>query len=187
MRIVGGEARGRRLFVPEGIDTRPTADRVRESLFNILGPRVRGARLLDLFAGSGALALEAISRGASSAVLVDASHKAAQVIRRNIEVVRAEHACKLIVADWRRAIDQIQLGFDIVFLDPPYRMEAAYLDAAQALLERGLLNEGALLVMEHWAKSDLLLAEPFVIADERKYGDCAIAFVSAAVREGTVT
>ena len=179
MRIVGGEARGRKLFAPEGLDTRPTADRVRESLFNILSPRVRGSRVLDLFAGSGALALEALSRGAFSAVLVDVSAKACQLIKRNIEIVRCEHATKLINADWKRALGQIGDGFDIVFFDPPYRMETVYAEAAQALLDAGLLNEGAVLVMEHWTKNALLLPAVFEVYDERHYGECAISLVRA--------
>lgn len=177
MRIVGGEARGRKLFAPEGQDTRPTADRVRESLFNILRSKVPGARVLDLFSGSGALALEAISRGAQSAVLVDSSRAAAQVIRRNIGVVRAGPQIRLIQADWRRAIDSLRDGFDIVFLDPPYRMETVYAEAAEALRAHGLLNPSALLVMEHRANTELQLPEAFEIYDERRYGECAIALV----------
>lgn len=180
MRIVGGEARGRRLFAPEGTDTRPTADRVRESLFNILSQRVRGARVLDLFAGSGALSLEAISRGAQGAVLVELDRVAAGVIRRNIELMRAEGVARLLQMDYVRAIGQLSGAFDIVFMDPPYRMLEAYGEAARRLRDGGLLSPGAVLLMEHRSKSDLSLPDGFEIYDERRYGECAVALV----REG---
>ncbi len=180
MRIVGGEARGRRLFAPEGMDTRPTADRVRESLMSILGPRLPGARVIDLFAGSGALALEALSRGAQSAVLCESSAKACQVIRRNIEICKAQDRAQLIQQDCIRALETITGGFDIAFLDPPYRLEALYGQAAEALRARGLLNPGCVLVMEHPSKAGLTLGKSFEIYDERRYGECAIALVREA-------
>lgn len=177
MRIIGGEARGRRLFAPEGLETRPTADKVRESLFNILRAETPGARVLDLFAGSGALALEALSRGAESAVLVDCSRKAVQAIRRNVELCRAEERARVIAGDWKNAVDQLSGPFDLVFLDPPYRLTGVYAQAAGMLLERGLLAEEALLVMEHASDLPLTVGEPFEVCDERVYGAAAIAFV----------
>ena len=177
MRIIGGEARGRRLFAPEGLETRPTADKVRESLFNILRLDTPGARVLDLFAGSGALALEALSRGAQSAVLVDCSRRAADVARRNIALCRAEQRTRLLVCDWQRALDSLSEPFDLVFLDPPYRMLPVYDQAARALLEKGLLAEQAVLVMEHASESALPLSKAFEVYDERRYGAATIALV----------
>lgn len=177
MRIISGESRGRRLFAPEGLETRPTADKVRESLFNILRAEVPGARVLDLFAGSGALALEAISRGAEAAVLVDSSRKAVQAIRRNVELCRAQERVQVIGCDWRSALDQLTEPFDLVFLDPPYRMLEVYGQAAGRLLEKGLLAEGALLVMEHASEMPLPVQEPFEVCDERVYGAATVAFV----------
>ena len=177
MRIIGGEARGRRLFAPEGLETRPTADKVRESLFNILRFETPGARVLDLFAGSGALALEAISRGAQSAVLVDCSRKAADAIRRNIEACRAGERTRLLTGDWRRAVEQLTEPFDLVFLDPPYRMTEVYALAADLLHERGLLDREAVLVMEHASGTALTLPDAFEIYDERVYGAAAVALV----------
>lgn len=178
MRIIAGEARGRKLFAPEGAETRPTADRVRESLFNILGARVIGAQVLDLFAGSGALALEAISRGADFAALCDKSQSAARVIGRNISLMRAEDQTLLIRADWCDALTRLRgRRFSLVFLDPPYRMLDVYASAAEALRSLGLLSEGALLVMEHGADTPLALPAGFEIFDERRYRDTAVALV----------
>ena len=178
MRIIGGEARGRRLFAPQGMETRPTADKVRESLFNILRFEVADARVLDLFSGSGAMALEAVSRGARSAVLVDVSRKAADAIRRNIELTRFEEQTRLMTCDWRRAIDQLPgEPFDLVFLDPPYRMLEVYDQAAHALLEKKLLPPGAILVMEHASECTLPLTPPFAVCDERTYGAAGVSLV----------
>lgn len=177
MRIIGGEARGRRLFAPEGLETRPTADKVRESLFNILRIETPGARVLDLFAGSGALALEAISRGAEFAVLADCSRKAMDSIRRNVEACRAQEKTRLLLCDWRRAVEQLTEPFDLVFLDPPYRMTEVYGQAAALLFERGLLSGDAVLVMEHASDAPLFLPEEFEVCDERVYGAAAVAFV----------
>ena len=130
MRIISGEAKGRALFAPPGSDTRPTSDKIRGSLFNIIASRVMDARVLDLFGGTGALALEALSRGAESAVIVDSSRQAWQVIERNARSVLKddfEYRARILCADYRSAIAALEGSlFDLVFLDPPYRMVEAY-------------------------------------------------------------
>ncbi len=177
MRIVGGEWRGRRLFAPEGEGTRPTADRVRESLFNILMAKVRDATVLDLFAGSGAMGLEALSRGAVRAVLVDSDRRAQQAIARNVGLCKADGRAQLIKADWKAALDRMTGPFDLVFLDPPYAMLSVYSEAAAQLKARGLLNQDAILVMEHRKSDTLQLPAGFAPVDERRYGEAAIALV----------
>ena len=178
MRIIAGEARGRRLFAPEGDETRPTADRVREALFNIIRAEVEDAAVLDLFAGSGALALEALSRGARSAVLCDKSQKAIRVIRRNIDLMSALDRTTVIPGDWQKAASAGGEPFTLVFLDPPYRMTAVYAEAARRLHEARRLKDGALVVMEHDAGSPIGGIEPpFFIEDERKYRDTALTLV----------
>lgn len=178
MRIVGGTAKGRKLFAPEGLDTRPTADRVRESVFNILSTRVPDARVLDLFSGSGAMALEALSRGAAFAALVDASRAAFGVIRRNVDLVGWNDRCLLVNRDWRAALERLSGdAFSLVFLDPPYRMTEVYGEAATALWGRGLLTEDAILVMERRTGVPIPIPEGFEIFDERKYGEATVAFV----------
>ena len=126
MRIIAGEAKGRKLYAPGGEDTRPTADRIRESVFGILGSRTQGARVLDLFGGTGALALEALSRGATGATIVDSNVKAVACIRRNAEAVLGAECsarAEIIRADYRKAIERLTGAYDLVFLDPPYRMK----------------------------------------------------------------
>ena len=125
MRIIAGEARGRTLTAPKGMDTRPTQDYVRESLFNILQASVPEARVLDLFAGSGALALEALSRGAVKATLVDCSTDAVQCIKRNAETLGFAERVTVIRSDWQAALMRLSKNgerFTLVFLDPPYRI-----------------------------------------------------------------
>ena len=126
MRIIGGDARGRTIVAPAGAKTRPTQDYVRESLFNIIRWDVEDARVLDLFAGTGALSLEALSRGARSAVLVDMDRAAGAAIRKNMETSRLSEKCRLIPRDYHAAMDVLAAEgarFDLVFIDPPYKME----------------------------------------------------------------
>ena len=181
MRIISGEARGRTLYAPAGLETRPTSDKLRGSIFNILGARVIDANVLDLFGGTGALALEALSRGAAYAVIADVSAKAVQVIRRNAQhVLGDEGAGKagIMRADYRQAIDRLEAcSFDIIFLDPPYRMGEAYADALTRLMARGRLRSGGLAVLERARAVDIQLPGQFERADTRIYGDTAVDFV----------
>lgn len=180
MRIISGEARGRTLFAPKGLETRPTSDKIRGSMFNIIGFRVIGARVLDLFGGTGALALEALSRGAASAVIADSAREAVQVIERNARnVLKDEYdsRVRLIRGDYRAAIERCEGGFDLVFLDPPYRMTDAYGDALGRLLGRGLLKPGCLIVLERRESAAVALPEEFESFDTRRYGETAVEFV----------
>lgn len=176
LRITGGEARGRRLQAPVGSGTRPTADRVRETIFNILGQRFDGGAVLDLYAGSGALGLEAISRGAERAVLVERDRDAARICGENAahlgfgeraEVVRAEVAQALRRLAGRR--------FALVFADPPYAEGPA--TALALLAELDLVEPGGRVVAEH-DKRDTP-AERYgelVRTDVRRFGDTAVSF-----------
>lgn len=167
MRVVAGTHRGRRLRLPPGSGTRPTADRVREALFSMLAD-VTGARVLDLFAGSGALGIEALSRGAQSAVFVESSRSAAEAVERNLRdlaldgsVYRRDALAYLRGADGRP-------GFDLVFLDPPYDC-APSLSAPLAELVPAVLADRAVIVTESHNRAPLEL--PFPAARERTYGD----------------
>ena len=148
MRIISGQARGRKLATLEGDNTRPTLDRTREALFNILQTRVRGAKVLDLFAGSGALGLEALSRGAQSAVFCDVSRQACAVIQKNIEALRAQDRSRLLCCDAMDALARLAgESFDVVFLDPPYRK--GLVDKALAgLVAADALAPGCVIVAE---------------------------------------
>ena len=186
MRIIAGEAKGHTLFAPKGLDTRPTSDKIRGSVFNILGARVTDARVLDLFGGTGALALEALSRGAESAVIVDASRAAVQAIERNVAAtVKRDPAGRVSVmkADYRSAIAQTGRAFDLVFLDPPYRMTDAYEDALERLRAAGLLGPECRIVMERLRAATATLPEGFEVYDTRTYGETAVDFVRIMTKE----
>ncbi len=177
MRIISGSAKGSQIFAPKGKDTRPTQDRVRESLFNILQGDVDGAIVLDLFAGSGALALEAVSRGAERAVAVEHAQEAVVCIQRNIAKLGFGDRMEVLAGDWRQALPRLRgrgLLFDLVFLDPPYAMNTQ--GVCGALEEAGLLQEGALLVVEHRRGARPALAGAFSLRSTRGYGDTEISF-----------
>jgi 16S rRNA (guanine966-N2)-methyltransferase len=169
VRVVAGEFGGRRLAAPPGRSTRPTADRVREALFSMLGD-VSGLRVLDLFAGSGALGIEALSRGAESATFVESDARAVATIRRNLEALGAEG--EVSRRDALAFLASATGYFDLVLADPPY--DSAPLLAGQ-LAERlpGVLSENARIVTESDKRRPLEL--PFPLVRERTYGDIRIA------------
>jgi 16S rRNA (guanine966-N2)-methyltransferase len=171
MRVIAGAHRGRTLHAPRGAATRPTSDRVREALFSILGD-VGGLTVLDLFAGSGALAIEALSRGAAAATLVDRSGAAIEAIRRNLdglgidaEVVRADAVA------WCEQAKRRARQYDLVFLDPPYRHGSLLGGRLTAALD-GALAPGARVVAESDRRQPLGLG--LHLLDERRYGDTLI-------------
>ncbi len=181
MRIISGEARGRTLFSPPGNETRPTSDKIRGSLFNILSGRVLDSQVLDLFGGTGALALEALSRGAAHAVIVEHSRMAVEVIHRNaLSVLKDELSERVLIvkADYRSAISGMAgRQFDLVFLDPPYRMLDAYGDAISRLDAVGALSPEVIIVCEHRRGDTVVLPEEFHAYDVRQYGDTVVEFV----------
>ena len=169
MRVIAGEFKGRRLHTARGARTRPTADRVREALFSMLGD-VSGARVLDLYAGSGALGIEALSRGAESAVFVERDPRALAALRRNLDAVGADAVVKR--QDALRFVARPGGPYDLVFCDPPYddapRVAAPLSEALPALA-----RENARIVTESDKRNPLLLPQPLVV--ERSYGDTRIA------------
>jgi len=169
LRVVAGVFKGRRLAAPRGTRTRPTADRVREALFSMLGD-VGGARVLDLYAGSGALGIEALSRGAGSAVFVERDAKAVAAIERNLAAVGVEET--LVRQDVERFLARADGAFDLVFCDPPYDSAAR---VAGPLAEHlpALCAEDARIVTESDKRNPLVL--PFPLLVERAYGDTRIA------------
>ena len=181
MRIIAGEMRSRKLKAPEGMDTRPTADRVKEALFSILQGRLYGARVLDLYAGSGALALEAISRGAESAVLADCAAKACQVIQENIDALGCGSRAKLLRMKDTAALSALRErkdSFDLIFLDPPYRMDTA--PVCRAILEANLLRPGGVIVIEHGRETPPRIEPPLILTDHREYGAAGLGFYHIA-------
>lgn len=171
MRIIAGEMRSRRLKTPEGMETRPTADKVKEALFSILADRVRDARVLDLYGGSGALALEALSRGAAHAVICDCAPKACRAIRENIDALSCGDRARLLRMKDTAALAALGKSgerFDLIFLDPPYRMDTAPI--CREIVERNLLAPSGLLIVEHSRETPPAAAPPLVRVDHREYG-----------------
>ncbi|MDX2259716.1 MAG: 16S rRNA (guanine(966)-N(2))-methyltransferase RsmD [Hyphomicrobiaceae bacterium] len=185
MRIVGGRLGGRTLTAPKGAATRPTSDRVRQALFNILehgldGPDLEGGSVIDLFAGSGALGLEALSRGARSAMLVDTDAAARGAMRANIEALGLEGVAKILRRDATKLGPCLTPGaFTHAFLDPPYGRGLADL-ALVALRDGRWLADGAIVVIEEEAGATVSLPERFAAIERRAYGDTVLLFARAA-------
>ena len=173
MRIVAGSCKGAKIFAPKGLDTRPTSDRVREAAFNLIGP-VDGAAVLDLYAGSGAMGLEALSRGAESAVFVDSDRDACRAIGRNLEKLRltgAEVACRdvlrFLAADRRR--------FDLILVDPPYELLESVAVSLATYLPQLLADDG-LVVVESSADDEPALT-PLTTRTSRRYGSTRVTLL----------
>ena len=170
MRIIAGTARGRRIEAPEGRNTRPTLDRIRENLFNILQTRIQDSVILDLFAGSGALSFEAISRGASRAVLCDNDRSAYRTEKQNASALSFEKQTEIFCCDWKTALRNLrQRGdkFDLIFLDPPYRMT----DLRQVSVQlEDLIAEDGLVILEHEAKQSVEFGNGFIGTDDEDIG-----------------
>jgi 16S rRNA (guanine966-N2)-methyltransferase len=173
MRVVAGEFKGRRLQTARGTRTRPTADRVREALFSMLGD-VSGARVLDLYAGSGALGIEALSRGAESAVFVERDQAALAALRRNLDAVGARAEVRR--QDVLRFLARPEGTFDLVFCDPPYDGAPAVAAPLAGALPT-LLGEDARIVTDSDKRNPLLLPLPLLV--ERTYGDTRVAIHSS--------
>jgi 16S rRNA (guanine966-N2)-methyltransferase len=149
MRIIAGRLRSRRLVAPPGTDVRPTSDRLRETLFNVLSPRIEGARFLDLYAGTGAVGIEAVSRGANESVLVESNKRAARTIRENVDSLELAQEITVMEADAVKALRSLKGEFDLVFLDPPYSMHGQYEACLNALATLPILAADAIVIAEH--------------------------------------
>ena len=180
MRVISGSARRLLLKAPDGMDTRPTADRVKESLFNMLNPDLYGCAFLDLFSGSGAIGIEALSRGAQRAVLVDASMECAGIIKQNLEVTRLGENAEIINEDVYAAIERLgRRGdkFDIIFMDPPYAA-GYYVPVMEAIKKADILAAEGYIVAESAKGVDFTAAEGFKIFKERKCGPAVMNFLN---------
>jgi 16S rRNA (guanine966-N2)-methyltransferase len=184
MRIVAGKFRGARIEAPKGLATRPTSDKVRQALFNVLehgapGVDFDGARVLDLFAGSGALGLEALSRGARFCLFVEESADARAAVRRNVEALHLTGTTKI----WRRGATKLGAAgtmqpFDLLFLDPPYGNGLGE-KALHSAAEGGWVRQGAVAVLEERADAEIALPAGYEAIDTRVYGDTKILVMRA--------
>lgn len=175
MRIIAGNLRGLNLETPDGLDTRPTADRVKEALFSSITPLLSGAKVLDAFSGSGALALEAISRGADFAVMCENNKVSFSVCKKNIEKARLKDKTRLLLTDALSYIKTTEEKFDIIFLDPPY---------AKGLYEEFLihatekLNRGGIIIAEYEEAHSPVIPPSLTAIKQKKYGRCNLLYLS---------
>ena len=170
MRVITGKARGIQLKTPEGMLTRPTADRVKEALFSIINFDIPGANVLDLFGGTGQLGIEALSRGASSAVFVDAREESCKLIRENLKRTKLEQNAKVIRSDYLDYLGRCREQYDIIFLDPPYA-EVFLENAIKKITEIDILHSNGIIVAERPLGKELPWEfEGFTRSKDYKYG-----------------
>ena len=183
MRVIAGEAKGRRLKAPKGRELRPTADRVKEALFNILPHDLSGRKVLDLFAGTGSLSVEALSRGAEEAVLVDVSKDAAQVIEENLRLLKFTAKSRVLTAPVFKSVRMLarrKERFDLIFLDPPYDKELVG-ETLKAVAAEGLLAQSGVAVAEHSVREKVQERYgALVLTDRRRYGDTQLSFFASS-------
>jgi len=184
MRIIAGKYKGRRLKAFKGTRIRPTSDRVREALFSILGDKVRGSRVLDLFAGSGGLGLESLSRGADKVVFVEKASSAREIIRDNITALSAESSCEVIPGDYRNALRSLgnkNVSFDIIFVDPPYQdtENGAAENILSLILESDTLRGDGLVVIEHSCRGKINVPDSYwKIIQFKRYGRSCLSILT---------
>ena len=154
MRVIGGTARSVPLLSRDGLDTRPTADRVKEAIFNIIQFEIEGRQVLDLFGGSGQLAIEALSRGAAGAVIVDQSKDSVSIIRQNLQKTGLSDRAELVCRDYMEYLNHTKKSFDLIFLDPPYR-EKFLENALKRISEIDILKSGGIIICERPAEKAL--------------------------------
>ena len=180
MRVIAGKYKGRTLFSPKDQSVRPTTDRIKENVFNLLQSRMNGAAFLDLFGGSGAMTVEALSRGASRAVIADASRESVALIKKNFQKVGVGKEAQLFELSYDLVLKRLAgEKFDIVYLDPPYRAEY-YEDILEGILQNGLLSEGGVVVFEHATERAFPDAEGYRSLDRRKYGSVTLELLVKA-------
>ena len=180
MRIIAGKAKGTKLYTLEGENTRPTLDRVKESLFNIIQNEIQDSVFFDVFSGSGAIGLEAVSRGARKAILCDKSKEACMIIKKNIEKTHALEKTELYQADYKEVLkNKIHEKLDIIFLDPPYKTDFA-IEAIKIAMERDLLNKDSIIIIETDDSNRILKDLENInceVNDIRKYGRAYLIFL----------
>lgn len=183
VRVIAGSARGRRLVVPDGESVRPTKDIAREAMFSALDARglLQGANVLDLYAGSGALAIEALSRGGAEAVLVERDRGAVDAIRVNVEVLSDDEPVDVVARDVGRFVaagPPRQAPFDLVFVDPPYRTPDEDVTALLVALQApGWLSTGAIVSVERPHRNPVVVPPGFTNGWERTFGDTLLTFL----------
>ena len=179
MRIIGGRARGTKLYTLEGTATRPTLDRVKESIFNIIQNEIQNSVFLDLFSGSGAIGLEAVSRGAEKSILCDKSKSAVQIINKNIEKTHFDKQVEVYNSDFENCLKNIKEHIDIIYIDPPYQTD--YIKQSLEIMQNiQFVSDKTLIILETDDEAKVLKQIndlKFEIIDKRKYGIAHIIFL----------
>ena len=180
MRVITGKARGVQLKTPEGMHTRPTADRVKEALFSIIHFEIPGAKVLDLFGGTGQLGIEALSRGAKSAVFVDSQESACKIIRENLKRTKTEKEGRVVRSDYLQYLNRCTEKFDIILLDPPYA-EVFLENALKRITEIDILETNGIIVTERPLGKTLTCEfEGFTRSKDYKYGNTLLTLYRKA-------
>lgn len=175
MRVDAGKLKGRKLVDNKFEHIRPTADIVKQSMFNKLSYKLQDARVLDLFCGTGALGIEAYSRGAKEVVFVDADERSVKLTKENLKALNIKENVKVFLCDYKRAVKKLQSQFDIIILDPPYK-SGIYEDAIKVIFENKLLADDGIIICEHDKKSQYDFS-PFEIDGEKVYGTKMLTFL----------
>ena len=180
MRIISGKARGTKLYTLDGENTRPTLDRVKESLFNMIQSKINDCIFLDLFSGSGAIGLEAASRGAKKVILCDSSKEAIQIIKRNIEKTHTEEQIELYHTSSQELLEnKIKEKVDIVYIDPPYKTNLAF-DSVKTILDKEIINKNSIMIIET-DEVERVISQvrnlKIEIIDQRRYGRAHLIFL----------
>jgi 16S rRNA (guanine(966)-N(2))-methyltransferase RsmD len=182
MRVISGSARGLKLKAPEGLATRPTTDRIKESLFNIIAPYLPECRFLDLFSGSGAIGIEALSRNAEKSIFVDASTDSINIIKKNVTAARLTERAEIVKSDVLAAIDMLgRRGekFDIIFMDPPYNKELA-LRAIEKIANADILADDGFIIAEQSQDEDLPIVDGMEVYRVKDYKITKMTFMKKA-------
>lgn len=186
MRVISGKARGTKLNSLEGMETRPTLDRVKESLFNIIQNDIENSVFLDLFSGSGAIGIEAASRNAKKVVLCDKSKDAIKVIESNVKKTHLEDKIEIYNLDFKDLLNKINEKFDIIYIDPPYKTEFAF-QAIKLIIDNKLVNDNSKIIVETDIPTEIeksIKNLNIEIIDKRKYGRASILFLKYVNRKG---
>lgn len=181
MRVISGTARGRRLKELPGLDTRPTTDKVKESVFNIIQFDIEGRKVLDLFGGTGQMGIEALSRGAKHATFVDLAPAAAAIIRQNLATTGFTDSARVAQSDWRAFLSSCREKFDLIFLDPPYK-ETHLENALETIAAIDILSEHGIIICESPLDKELPdLAAPYEKGRSYKYGKIKVTLYHRTV------
>lgn len=176
MRVIAGEARGRKLKSGKGTKARPTTDMVKEALFNNLGARVPDSNFLDLFAGFGGIGIEALSRGATKAVFVEEDSKHVAIIKENLEMTKLDEWATVLKGDVIKVLQTLNEKFDIIFVDPPYE-SGLYEKTLEMVQARSLLHPDGVLILEHNTGLPPVIPDYFEVIKTKTYGETVLTII----------